>query len=135
MQTERRPLAVTLIGCLYIVTGLVGWAAHLLPLRTFQSDILWAILVNLLAFVSGVWMMRRQNWARWLAIGWMGFHVFLSIFHSPRELIVHALFFVTIAFFLFRPRVNAYFAYRVIMPKSVTNNANTTSTSATASTE
>ena len=110
MQTGRRPLPVTLIGWLYIVTGIVGSAAHLLPLRTFETDILWAVLVNLMALIGGVWMMRRQNWARWLAIAWMAFHVILSVFHSPRELMVHALFLAIISFFLFRPRVNAYFA-------------------------
>jgi len=110
MQTATRPLPVTLIGCLYIVTGLVGSAAHLLQFRAFETDILWAVLVNVMALIGGVWMLRRQNWARWLAIAWMAFHVVLSVFHSPRELIVHALFLAIIAFFLSRPRVNAYFA-------------------------
>lgn len=110
METARRPLPVTVIGCLYIVTGLVGSAAHLVQSRRFETDVLWALLVNLIALVGGIWMLRRQNWARWLAIAWMAFHVILSIFHSPRELMVHALFLVLIALFLFRPRVNAYFA-------------------------
>jgi hypothetical protein len=107
MQTVTRPLPVTLIAWLYIVTGLAGSAAHL---HGFESDIFWAVLVNAIALVGGVWMLRRQNWARWLAIAWIAFHVILSVFHSPRELILHALFLVTIAFFLFRPRANAYFA-------------------------
>lgn len=110
MQTAKRPVPVTLIGCLYILTGLAGAAAHLIGLHAFESDVLWAVLVNIAALIGGVWMLRRQNWARWLAVAWMLFHVILSVFHSPRELIVHALFLATIAFFLFRPRSNAYFA-------------------------
>ena len=110
MQIATRPLPVTLIACLYIVTGLVGSAAHLIDLDRFESDVLWAVLVNLIALIGGVWMLRRQNWARWLAIAWMAFHVILSVFHSPRELIVHALFLAAIAYFLFRPRVNVWFA-------------------------
>ena len=115
MQTATRPLPVTLIACLYIVTGLVGSAAHLIGMHGFESDVLWAVLVNLIALVGGVWMLRRQNWARWLAVAWMAFHVILSVFHTPRELFMHALFLVAIAFFLFRPRTNAWFAQRLIM--------------------
>jgi hypothetical protein len=110
METTSRPLPVTLIGCLYIIVGIAGAAAHLLDSRAFQADVLWAVLTNVIALIVGVWILRRQNWARWLAIAWMAFHVILSVFHSPRELIVHALFLAIIAFFLFRPRYNAYFA-------------------------
>jgi hypothetical protein len=110
MQTAARPLPVTLIACLYIVIGIVGSAAHLLDLHGFESDLLWAVLVNVIALICGVWMLRRQNWARWLAVVWIGFHVILSVFHSPRELIGHAVLLVAIAFFLFRPRANEYFA-------------------------
>jgi small basic protein len=109
MQTATRPLPVTLIGCLYIVVGIAGAAVHLVNQRGFASDLLLAVLVNLAALIGGVWMLRQQNWARWLAIAWMAFHVILSIFHSPGELMMHALFLAVIAFFLFRPRANAYF--------------------------
>jgi hypothetical protein len=110
MQTATRPLPVTLIAGVYIVTGLAGSAAHLIDMHRFESDVFWAVLVNATALVGGVWMLRRQNWARWLALAWIAFHVVLSFFHSPRELILHALFLITIAFFLFRPRANEYFA-------------------------
>jgi hypothetical protein len=110
MQTATRPLPVTLIACLYIVTGIAGSIAHVLDLHRFESDVLWAVLVNAIALVSGVWMLRQQNWARWVAVAWIAFHVILSVFHSPRELIGHSVFLLAIAFFLFRPRANAYFA-------------------------
>jgi len=108
--TARRPVPVIVVGCLYVVVGIGGAAAHLMAMRRFESDVLPAVVVNLAALISGIWILRRQNWARWLAIAWMAFHVILSVFHSPRELIVHALFLAAIAFLLFRPRANAYFA-------------------------
>jgi hypothetical protein len=54
-------------------------------------------------------MLFRQNWARWLTAAWIGYHVYLSIYHAASELIIHALLFVVIAFFLFRPSSTAYF--------------------------
>ena len=37
-------------------------------------------LTELLAMVSGAFMLRGHNWARWLALAWIIFHVILSIF-------------------------------------------------------
>src|SRR5581483_8263276 len=84
--TARRPVPVIVVGCLYVVVGIGGAAAHLMAMRRFESDVLPAVVVNLAALISGIWILRRQNWARWLAIAWMAFHVILSVFHSPREL-------------------------------------------------
>jgi hypothetical protein len=39
----------------------------------------------------------------------MAFHIVLSIFHSPVELLMHILLFGVIGYFLFRPQVSAYF--------------------------
>ncbi len=109
---KKRPLSVLVIGCLYIVTGAIGVAFHLTELRPrhpFQYDIVWASLVSLLAIVSGAYMLRGSNWARWLAIAWIAFHVVLSAFHSPLELVVHALLCAAFAYFLFRPEATQYF--------------------------
>jgi hypothetical protein len=54
-------------------------------------------------------MMRGQNWARWLAVAWMAFHVILSAFHAVRELAIHSLFLAVIAWILFRPEGARYF--------------------------
>ncbi|HEX4808924.1 MAG TPA: hypothetical protein VH325_08345 [Bryobacteraceae bacterium] len=109
---KKRPLSVTVIGCLYIVTGAIGLAFHLTDLKPqhpFQYDIVWISLVRLLAIVSGVYMLRGSNWARWLAIAWIAFHVVLSAFHSPLELLLHALLCAAFAYFLFRPQATQYF--------------------------
>lgn len=109
---NKRPLTVTVISVLYMVTGVGAFAGHLIqykPQQPFDYDIVWASLVNLIALVAGVYMFRGHNWARWLAMAWMGFHVCLSVFHPRFELVLHSLLFVVLAYFLFRPAVSRYF--------------------------
>lgn len=109
---NKRPIAVIIIGCLYMATGVFALAFHLIdfkPQRPFQYDIVWMALVNLMAIVCGVYLLRGYNWARWLALAWIGFHVALSIFHPPLELLVHSLLFIAVLYFLFRPQATQYF--------------------------
>jgi hypothetical protein len=67
--------------------------------------------VEVLAVVSGSFMLMGCNWARWLAVAWMAFHVILSAFHSASEMIVHGLFCAAIAWILFRSEENRFFAH------------------------
>lgn len=109
---NKRPISVTIIGWLYLVMGVAGFAYHFTGLRVqhrFQSDILWVELIFLLAIASGAFMLRGQNWARWLAVAWMAFHVVLSIFHTLSELAIHSLLCAVLAYFLFRAAANRYF--------------------------
>ena len=78
---NKRPLSVTIISVVYILTGVISSAFHLTefkPQHSFPYDIVLVELVGLIAVVSGVFMLRGRNWARWLAIAWMAFHVVLS---------------------------------------------------------
>jgi CHASE2 domain-containing sensor protein len=109
---NKRPIPVIVIGCLYVATGAIGLASHLIafkPQHPFQYDIVWISLVSLIAIVCGIYMLRGSNWARWLGLAWMAFHVILSVFHSRSELVVHSLLFVAFAYFLFRPPATQYF--------------------------
>jgi len=109
---NKRPLSVTIIGWAYLVMGVAGFAYHLTGLRVqhrFQSDILLVELIFLIAIVSGAYLLRGHNWARWLAIAWMAFHVILSIFHTISELAIHALLCAVLAYFLFRAAAARYF--------------------------
>jgi hypothetical protein len=109
---NKRPLSVIVIGCLYVATGAIGLAFHLIefkPQHPFQYDIVWVCLVNLIAIVCGMYMLRGSNWARWFALAWIAFHVVLSGFHSRFEFVVHSLLCVAVAYFLFRPRATQYF--------------------------
>lgn len=109
---NKRPLSVIVIGCLYVATGAIGLAFHLAefkPQHPFQYDIVWISLVHLIAILCGVYVLRGSNWARWLALAWIAFHVILSAFHSWFELVVHSLLCAAIAYFLFRPQATQYF--------------------------
>jgi hypothetical protein len=115
-MTERfgspRPLSVTLVALLLIAAGAVGLLYHAKEIdlrQPFQNDTMWVELVRVLAIVSGVLMLRGHNWARWLAIAWIGFHVAISFFHSWQQVVMHTIVFVVFAFFLFRPAANRYF--------------------------
>jgi hypothetical protein len=54
-------------------------------------------------------MLRAHNWARWLALAWIAFHVVLSAFHAFSELVIHGLLCAMIAWGLFRPEAGRYF--------------------------
>lgn len=109
---DKRPLSVTLIGWLFIATGVAGLAFHAAEfnaLHPFPYDTLLVCLVRGIAIVSGIYMLRGSNWARWLVIVWLAFHVVLSAFHSLHETIMHSLLLVAIAYFLLRPKAREYF--------------------------
>jgi hypothetical protein len=109
---NKRPLSVLIIACVYIATGAIGVVYHLTGLKAqhpFQYDIVPIELVSLAAIIAGAFMLRGRNWARWLAIAWIAFHVVLSAFHPLLELAVHGLLLVAFVFFLFRPAANRYF--------------------------
>jgi hypothetical protein len=109
---NKPPLSVILISCLYLATGAIGLVSRLIqfkPQHPFDYSIVWISLVSLLAILSGAYMLRARNWARWLAMAWIAFHVVLSAFHSRLELVVHSLLCVVLGYFLFRPRANQYF--------------------------
>jgi uncharacterized membrane protein HdeD (DUF308 family) len=108
----KRPLTVTILGLLYIIVGVGSTAAHLFG-KPSAKELVSISVLGLLAVVAGVFMLRAQNWARWLALAWMAFHVALSLFHPLRELIVHAAFLALFAYLLFRPEARAYFRAEV----------------------
>jgi uncharacterized membrane protein len=78
---NRRPITVTILGCVLIATGVASLAFHVTDLkasRNLLSELLLLSLVRVLAIVSGVFMLRGSNWARWLALAWIAFHVAIS---------------------------------------------------------
>jgi hypothetical protein len=108
----KRPLAVTLIAALYVATGALGLAFHLSnvqPGQPFVYEALPAAAISLVAMVCGIYMLRGRNWARWLAIAWIGFHVVLSVLHSWPQVAMHAALCVLFAHVLFRRGSAIYF--------------------------
>ena len=116
MDTEnKRPISVTLIGCLYIVIGAVGFLYHAREFsaaNAFRFDVLGIEIIRLLAILAGAFILRGRNWARWLAIAWMAFHVIVSAFHDLRQFAMHALFFAIISWLLLRPAAAQCFRSR-----------------------
>lgn len=110
MNSSKRPISIWIIACAYLAVGAVGFVYHfhLAELMALQRDSLLVELTELLAVVSGVFLLRGCNWARWLALAWMGFHVAIS-FPALRPVIIHSLLFGVIAWFLFRPDAARYF--------------------------
>jgi hypothetical protein len=107
---NKRPLSVTIIGCIFIAAGIVGFAYHVTEFRTLPPlEYFWVCLLRLLALLGGVFVLRGKNWARWLVLAWLAYHVVLSAFHPLAELIMHGVLLAVIAFLLLRPRASAYF--------------------------
>jgi hypothetical protein len=105
------PTSVTLIACVYIIMGAIGFGYHFPELmgHAFDYEIIGIEVIRLLALIAGVFLLRGHDWARWLAVAWIGLHVILSAFHTPAELAIHSLFFVVIAAALFHPAASRYF--------------------------
>jgi hypothetical protein len=112
MNSARRPPIVVIVACVYLTVGVAGFALHfpeLLAVHASQCDGLWIELTEFLAVLAGAFLLRRRNWARWLALAWIAFHVILSVFHPFTEFAVHCVFFAVIAWALFRPESARYF--------------------------
>ena len=109
---NKRPPAVTFIACLFIAAGVFGAGMHLRELVShglFGWEDLWAPLLSLVAAVAGVFILLGHNWARWLAVAWMAFHVAISFFDSISKIAVHAVLLALIAYALFRRDSSTYF--------------------------
>jgi len=109
MALARHPLSVTLVAYLFLASGIVGIAYHARELATPGLDAWLVLFVRVLAIVAGAGMLRGANWARWLAIVWMAYHVVLSAWHSTSELITHVAVFVVVAYALTRADARMYF--------------------------
>jgi uncharacterized membrane protein HdeD (DUF308 family) len=109
---NKRPLSVTVIGWLFIAMGIVGFAYHVTDFKTkpqLRYELVWVCLLRLLVILAGIFVLRGKNWARWLLLVWIAYHVILSAFHSTSELLVHSFLLAVVAYVLFRPRASDYF--------------------------
>jgi hypothetical protein len=109
MSKDDRPIAVVCVASLYIMVGAAGVALRFPRKLAFHQDDLWILLTEALALIAGVFLLRGRNWARWLAIAWMAFHVGIS-WPVIGAMVVHALMLAAIAWALFLPSSQRYFA-------------------------
>jgi len=111
----KRRLSVTILAWMFIVVGSLGLATGLIELLTItrrgglsslnrhylaESGLI--LLSGLIAAIAGAGLLRGFKWARWLCTFWMAFHVVLSIWHSPVEVIFHVAMLIGIIYLLFR---------------------------------
>jgi hypothetical protein len=117
VNSSPRPLSVAILAWVYIGVGTVGFFAHMprsLAWNMFRFDVVWIELLELSAVISGIFLLRGNNLARWFVLAWMAFHVILSGLEAShgfkiRGFAVHSLFCAVIAWILFRPAAARYF--------------------------
>jgi hypothetical protein len=114
---DKRPRSITVISWIFILLGAISFVASLLPYidadsgqRLAELRSHWMVhLARIAAVVSGVFMLRGFNWARWLLVVWMAFHLIISVLHSILQLLFHGVIFALILYFIFRPVASIYF--------------------------
>ncbi|MFI5106198.1 MAG: hypothetical protein ACHP79_14855 [Terriglobales bacterium] len=105
---KKPPASIIVVACLYILVGALAFVGHFKDSLASPREGLWILLTECLAIVAGVFLLRGQNWARWLALAWIAFHVVIS-YAVLRELVVHSVICVLFAWILFRPEAGRYF--------------------------
>jgi hypothetical protein len=114
----KRPLSITVISWIFIAFGGIALFTSMIPLADSSAanriaehpfEFWLTPVIQLLALISGVFMLYAFNWARWLLVVWVGYHIILSALHSPLELLVHTFLFAIVLYFAFRPQASAYF--------------------------
>jgi len=111
---RKCPPAVIVIAWLFACAGAIGFAYHATEFKLhgpFPHALVLVCFIRLLAVVAAVFMLRGHNWARWLLIVWLAYHIVLSAFHTVSQVVVHSLLLGVIAYFLFRPQASAYFRH------------------------
>ena len=122
---EKRPLPLTIIGWFLIVGGLFGAYSALtvgsneMALRMmedsgmslrFQQAL--AVVGALVGLVSAYGIFKGLPWSRVLYVGWGIVSLAIALFTSPFKgmLLLSVLIIAVIAYFLFRPDADAWFA-------------------------
>ena len=116
MDGNKRPLSVTILGCVYILVGSVGFVRHFSDPYSWDPtrfDGLWIELFEVVAALSGVFMLPGRNWS---AMAWIGFQVVVGSLHSLERFVIHSLFLVLIAWGLFGRPASQYFRANPIEP-------------------
>jgi len=104
----QRPLAVTLLGLLFIGAGAAGIFIHSTE-RPINAMFFAIQAVGAVAVVGGTALLMGRRWARWLLLAWMAFHVAISAVDSVGKFVFHVVLFVVIGYVMFRPGVGEYF--------------------------
>jgi hypothetical protein len=117
----KRPLSITVISWILIADGSIAILTSLKPLSNpiaaqeiaeHRFLFLLILATRIYGILSAMLMLYGFNCARWLLVGWIGYHLILSGLDSFLQLFVLSLLFATILYFLFRPSAGKYFEAR-----------------------
>jgi hypothetical protein len=97
-----------MLGWLFIVVGMVALVYHLStsPLDRWTVPI---ALVEIIAVVGGIFLLRGARWARWLVLAWLAFHVVVSALNSVWASLPHLVLLFVVGYFLLGPPGSGYF--------------------------
>jgi hypothetical protein len=111
LGVKNRPRSITIIGWLFVVFGSITLLSGVLPFSAIELKSHWYVhLSRILAIVAGAFMLKGYNWARWLLVAWMAFHIVVGALHGLGPLLTHVVIFSVILFFIFRRSASAYFS-------------------------
>jgi hypothetical protein len=121
---NKRPKSVTVVCWILIVSsGLTVISSILTFNNPVSREILSKSLIPiniqyimtfvglLIGIVCGIAMLKGQNWARLLYVGWGIIGLIIGIVTTPMKalMIPGIIVFLIVIFFLFRPKANEYF--------------------------
>ena len=109
---KNRPLPVIIVSVLFIIAGTVGFVYHFKDF--FEPDVrlpelFFIQFVRLTAIVCGFLLFMSIDWARWLAILWLLYHVIIGAFHSTSQMIFHIVILLLVVVLLYLPKSSAFF--------------------------
>ena len=113
----ERPMSITAIAGLFVALGLAGIARLFFSREShvpLSAESFWILALSSLAVFIGLLLLTRRGWARWLSLAWIATHIGIGFLNSLKEASIHALFFVLIAYLLFRGDANSWFRSRSI---------------------
>lgn len=122
---KKRPTSISVIAWILIVIGVISlitttamfnnpMARDIMAKSPLPIPVQYAMgyIGLLVMIVSGIAMLKGQNWARFLYVTWSLIGFVIGIATSPMKaaMIPGLMVFVIITFFLFRPKANEHFS-------------------------
>jgi hypothetical protein len=119
---SKRPISITVIAWLMIVIGgiflvkdvgrLPGVKGIMIRSPIYIFQLIFSYVIISFALISGIGILARQNWARFLyLICWIINFIIFLIYSQPitTNVIVGIILFLITIYFLFNPKANEYF--------------------------
>ena len=93
------------------VVGLIHHGSELSANTPLLSEQYIVLLLRLVAIVTGIFLFRGANWARWAALSWIAFHVVVSVPDVGKTL-AHIIILAIFAAVLFSRKAGTWFRTR-----------------------